>query len=767
MADDNLSIELEIRDDKAEVVIGRNKQRLQDFARDAERIQPQIKFKIPNENFIDLDKLEKKAAETRKQFQQITASRLDAGNIGSLTREIINASERSRQLQNDIGNIRKELLNPNRKSSIAFLTEELRAAEKEADSLNRKLNALPSANSPAGKGVSASGKSGKRGRVSDTAATFLELSDDFAPEGLNRAYNAATRSALAFNAVSMASLGIFGAIAVAGYGIVKVTENIRTEAERRLAVEFLIQGAINNQILSQKEGLQNSQKMREEAQKAWEFNQFLETGSIENLKQRRADLKQLQSFVPVTLPVIENGKVISKPNENYQKLDEQILDLDAQIRTAQQNKARAADEASANRWRSWEKSQESAFEAEQRRFKQQQEMFAKLTNLQSDYQEKLVSFANQDNPLVKPLVDFETATERAQKKFGAFGEDVVKKIADIERANLSKAIGLQKFENNSQALKYEQNAQRLAAMPESQFAPFQRAVDKFEKSVDFIVSDNGLARKIAEANFYADTYNPNNPKSFAEFNKRGFNDDLSDAGLQIRNAIEDINKIKTTSLDGAGIYGKGFAAEKILSLIPNIQELIKRLNQPFGIGQDAKFLLAEYQAALPLIKEAQQQKFRDQIQNIQNQDFGRKFANEQINLINGDRNLTDKDKVLKRLDITTALGNDLDLRLRQQTIRDSVAAANFKRKENDEALQIAKASLDEVKKINKKLEAIITANGLKIDGENLPASNVHVTVEDSPTSKTRIVQRPKPSDTMRGFSFDSDAIASAVLNDPY
>ncbi|HEX8248976.1 MAG TPA: hypothetical protein VF599_12435 [Pyrinomonadaceae bacterium] len=471
---DVLTVELVFLDDKAEVVIGKNKQRLQDFARDAEKIQPNIKFKIPNENFIDLDRLEKKAAETRKQFQQITATRLDAGNVGGLTREIVRTSERARQLQNDISNIRKELLNPNRKSSIAFLTDELRAAEKEADNLNRKLSALPSANSSTAKGIS--GKSGKRGRITDFQATTLELTDDFAPEGLNRAYNAVSRGMLAVNALSMTSLGIFGAVAVAGYGIVKVTENIRNEAERRLQVEFQIQGAINNQILSQKEGLKNLQKMREEAAELRTFERFLDAGSIEALTRRRANLEQLKNLTPATLPVIENGKVISKPNEDFEKLSRQLLTLDAQIDSSQQNKIRASNEAFDNRWKSYAKSQDDAREAEQRRLKQQNESIEKgkakvreLGKTYTDVLDNLYQKQGANNPLVSIFSDGDKALKTLRENTKGLSADLISTFETMQKNQNALKLYEARIDNNLGVFDLREQAKDLRNYQKPEF----------------------------------------------------------------------------------------------------------------------------------------------------------------------------------------------------------------------------------------------------------------------------------------------------------
>src|SRR6478672_9203928 len=99
---DNLTVDLEISDDGTDVVLSKNKQKFDDWAKSIESNRPNIKFSIPNESFFDLDKIEKKAIETRRQFEQIAAARINNGQIGGLTREIVSATERSRQLSADI-----------------------------------------------------------------------------------------------------------------------------------------------------------------------------------------------------------------------------------------------------------------------------------------------------------------------------------------------------------------------------------------------------------------------------------------------------------------------------------------------------------------------------------------------------------------------------------------------------------------------------------------------------------------------------------------
>ena len=405
---DILSVELQIDDKGADVVLSRTKEKLEDFVRTAEKAQPQIKFGIPNQTFIDLDKLEKRAAQTRATFDDIAKTRLDKGQLGFLTKEIVATSERARQLQTDILSIKRELGNPARTSSIAFLTSELKAAEREADTLNRKLTTLPSSGG-AGGGRAPVGRRG----ITETQRALLEIADDFAPAGFNRPFNAvakellaatnanstalAAKSALttattaqtaatvastaattaegaaitattaaveaetaAFAGLSTASLGVFAGVAAVGYGIFKVTQNIRLEAERRLKVEESIAGAINGQILSQKQGLIDLQKARDEAAKDRDFNRKLGESSIEDLKRQKDYLEKIRDLTPRTLPAVENGKIVNKPNEDFQKVSQQLLALDAQtVATLQRNK-QLADESFSRRFENSQKSQEQA-----------------------------------------------------------------------------------------------------------------------------------------------------------------------------------------------------------------------------------------------------------------------------------------------------------------------------------------------------------------------------------------------------------------------
>ena len=360
MPDDTLSIELVINDSGADVVLARSKQKLGDFVKDVETKSPNIKFKIDDKSFIDLDRLKKNAEQTRAAFAQIASTRLNSNNIGFLTKDIVLAHERARQLETDIISIKNELSNPNRKSSIAFLIDELRGAEREADSLNRKLSTLPtqqtSPNSTAKTGGGGSVGSGGR-PIPYLRGYGAVLRGVGSPVG-EMEINAATQIA-GIAGIGAATLAAFGAIAAAGYGIVKITQNIREEAERRLKVEERIQGAINRQIIAGQEGLKTLQKIRQEDERRRQFDFTLSYLDIDALKRQRDTAQKLYDLAP-------KKDLADKGNAELQL--QQVRALDAKIIALQKAKEEAFTNNFFQQGENYAKNQRNAAEFQ---FKQQ------------------------------------------------------------------------------------------------------------------------------------------------------------------------------------------------------------------------------------------------------------------------------------------------------------------------------------------------------------------------------------------------------------
>lgn len=416
---DTLEVELRISEGNAEVVLNKTREKLEDFARRTEKVEPSIKFSIPNQSFMDLDKLERRAFDIRKQFEQITTNRLDAGKFGDLTKDIVRASERSRQLASDITALRKELSNPNRKSSIAFLTEELKAAEREAAVLEKRIVSLSARGAGGDTFTNQFGSSNRLSSfqkqnlayqindVATMAAMGANPMQILASQGGQIAQIFQPAQIAAFTAAYGGLVSILGAGTIAIAATYKITGDLRREAERRLKVEEGITGAINRQILSQKEALKNQAELSRQAQSDFEFQQRLAKNKKDDLVRERDLLKRLNEGLSA---FSFNGKGEKVENENFARNRARIQELENQIRANSLSDTQKADAAFTERWESWKKSQESAIEAEERlaeankkRLEDIDEAKEKVKQLEQQYIstfDALYLRANSDNPFV-------------------------------------------------------------------------------------------------------------------------------------------------------------------------------------------------------------------------------------------------------------------------------------------------------------------------------------------------------------------------------
>ena len=422
MANDILEVELRITDNDAEVVLSKNKKLLKDFVDEAEKAQPNIKFKVDGAAYIDLDKLEKRTEQTRKSFEEITKVRLDKGQIGFLTKEIVKTSERARQLNSDIVSIKKELANPNRKSSIAFLTDELKAAEKEADLLDRKLNSLPTTSGAEGLVAGKSKGSHSTNRPIPNLRGYGAVFREFAPAEINEGLINSTSAMAGLAGISATTLATFGGIAAVGYGIVKITQNIREEAEKRLKLEESITGAMNRQILSQKEAITNFKELRENAAEGRDFSRFLQTDSTNQLKGRRETLEKLFSLNPT--------------GSNAEKFKSEILDIDKTLDDIQQRNIKRSEDNFAQRNENFKKSQENAakFEAQklEKRNTDLKAATQKADELTKKYREtfdNLFVSTSKDNPYASIFSESDRAVDRLRENLKGLSPEL-KAIAE-------------------------------------------------------------------------------------------------------------------------------------------------------------------------------------------------------------------------------------------------------------------------------------------------------------------------------------------------
>ena len=436
---DTLAVELIIEDQKATVKLDNFGQKIRLVSDDINKIGGDTKF--AGKISTDFEALSKRVDDTRRQFQEISKVRIENGQFGALTKEILVAQTRSRQLASDIINIRRELANPNRTSSISFLTSELKAAEREADSLARKLNTLPNAAaaSPTAAVTGGGGHGGGTRPLPQLRGYGALIRGVGSPVG-ELEINAISQIA-GLAGITTAMFATFTGIAAAGYGIVKVTQSIREEAEKRLHVEEKIQGAINNQIIAQKDALANFQKLRDDAQFNRDFSKYIETASVDELKSRRGNAQKSLDLAPTAADA-----------DKYKKI---ILDIDAQLDALEKRRQKLQNDSFNQRFTDFQKSQEQGIKYETARAEKQkafdQKKLAdalatksKIEQLEKGYLSAFDSvnrLANSSNPFVAIFTDGDKALRDLQSNLAGLPPELQKIAMKIQQQfNLKKLL---------------------------------------------------------------------------------------------------------------------------------------------------------------------------------------------------------------------------------------------------------------------------------------------------------------------------------------
>ena len=501
---DSLAVELEILDQTANIKIDTFRGKLKLVSEDINKVggDKQFAAKI----ITDLGELSKRADAVHRSFQEILKTRIDGGQIGSLTREIAAASQRSQTLASDIINIRRELANPNRTSSIAFLTSELKAAEREADVLTRKLNSLPAVKLPLpegsglGKGFGGGSRRGSK-RLGETGRAILEIADDFVPQGFNKPFNAVTKE-IAANIESIpkslfVSAGILGGIAAIGYGLVKISQNIREEAERYLKLQEGIAIAGNNQILGRKKVLEDLKKERELAAGDRRFSRSLNDGTVEELHAQRANA-QLRFNLSEQGLYDPKEKRFVQSDEN-KRLGEQLKAFDAQIETAQANRQKQQSDSFSNRFDAYRNSQEQAqksIEAASEKQRIAQERFnksveegknkvAELGKTYNSVFDTLFARANSNNPFASLFSEADKSLRTLRDNIKGLPEDLQQVFIGLEQNANRKKLFETRIDNSLSVFDLKDRASQFRNFREPN-APEIKDKDQFFK--DFIAS---------------------------------------------------------------------------------------------------------------------------------------------------------------------------------------------------------------------------------------------------------------------------------------
>lgn len=365
-------------------------------------------------------------------------------------------------------------------------------------------------------------------------------------------------------------------------------------------------------------------------------------------------------------------------------------------------------------------------------------MSQKAQAVKEQVRDVLVQSAGVNNPLVKLMADFESATERAEKRFGVFGANFAAQMAEIERQQLQAQINQQLFENNKKALDYQQQARRLQQLPETQTGGFQRNLALLGSRADFLLQDRDLSRRVAEAQFYASRFNPNNPKSF---DQAAFGNQSADQ-IQLRRALETIKDLSALGDGGTGTFGRGLIAQKIAEVLPDRELLLRQLQQGGAGAFDAQQLLNIGADSALALKEASQAKFKEVLAQNDFAQLAVKEAEEKIKQLQSSK-LTDPQKIQEFLNITQELGTEnLTPELRRARISALNSAADFERNQQAASSQAISQMAAGMKTITDQL----SASGLKVSLNDVPVVEIEVKSGDLAASQRSLGSRANSSD---------------------
>lgn len=312
----------------------------------------------------------------------------------------------------------------------------------------------------------------------------------------------------------------------------------------------------------------------------------------------------------------------------------------------------------------------------------------------------LVTQADKDNPFVALFNKLETSSERAQERFGAFGEEFAEQMAEIERQLIRGEIAVARFQSQLSSLKYEQEARRLRDPFIGLSGPDERELDVFK------------ARFGAQTGNFAD-------RREAENFRRGFVQQnpfqVQRENRQLFESLVRQRPVGSTTLD----------REEQRIIDDYILEQTKDLpvNARFSADPFMRSLAERRAGALDARAERRDFDLQDALER---QRVGTRLqtdAREQLRLLQVS-NLPDEAKLRQFLAISGTLSDKEltgDLRLGRARALEESARIESQREATGEA------RARKLEKFIDSFTSLLTAEGLKVDG---PPSSVSVNVGD-------------------------------------
>jgi hypothetical protein len=237
----------------------------------------------------DFDKqlaiVEHRTADIRQQLFTISNASVGVKGFDGLSRaaqrtygDLGNVYNRLRQIEIESGKTTDPAVLRNLANEATVLNSKLDVVQNKIDRVSAGRSAALNRAAAAGTG----GGAGRFGAIAGAASAFLPFE---AQAGLSAA------EGLTAAGVGAASLAVFGGLAVAGIALVKISRDIRAEAEARLKTETDIAVAMNKQIFADREIARN---LAEQKTLAGAFK----TETDEQLRARQRQLEQFTKLGP-------------------------------------------------------------------------------------------------------------------------------------------------------------------------------------------------------------------------------------------------------------------------------------------------------------------------------------------------------------------------------------------------------------------------------------------------------------------------------------
>lgn len=307
--------------------------------------------------------------------------------------------------------------------------------------------------------------------------------------------------------------------------------------------------------------------------------------------------------------------------------------------------------------------------------------------------------ATQNNPFTRLYNQIETASERAQARFGAFGRDFAEQMAEIERQSLRAELATARFYSQLSAIRDRQEADRLDRGIVGLSGPDQRELEVFQART--AAATQGLSGQV-----------------MSEALRAGFT--KVDPGYLARRQFDELQKLQEQLRGlspGARDAAQGLVDQQLKSLFDSLDDRTKQqvVSRPaFREVFAGAFERDNVRAQAEIRRAAERQEASNQI---------RRNVEEQLQLLRAG-NLSPDAEIKAFLDISGTLpDNELTGDLR----RGRAEAFRERARREEEKDRDGKEAITYIKSVMAKLDSLITARGIKVDA---PASNVNLNLSD-------------------------------------